>query len=70
MLIHSELVGKSRKLYWCAACSRSIAKGASYVRCYGMAEPGDKPYALHYHIACIDTSDITKRVRKNREKKP
>jgi hypothetical protein len=69
MLIHSEIVGKARKLYRCDGCNRRIELGTSYARVYGMAEKGDKPYALHYHIACIDTCDMTKRVR-NREKKP
>jgi hypothetical protein len=68
MLIHSEIVGKSRKLYRCDGCGRRIELGMSYARCYGMAEKGDKPYALHYHIACIDTADTRKRVRKSKEK--
>jgi hypothetical protein len=43
MVIHAEIVERSRKLYRCDGCLQHIEMGTSYVRCYGAAEPGDTP---------------------------
>lgn len=64
MLIHAEIVGKSKKLYHCEWCHRIIEIGSSYARFYGMAHSGDKPYATRSHLDCVDTSRMTKRERK------
>jgi hypothetical protein len=36
----------------CRARIRTIPAGSRYVRLYGYAEAGDKPYTLRMHLEC------------------
>lgn len=45
-------VRKARKWRSCAECMKGIQVGEKYVRLYGYAEPGDRPFAIHLHIEC------------------
>lgn len=50
--LNKRHVGKSRKVYVCDECNRTIQVGSSYWRLYGMAEVGEKPFTLRFCEKC------------------
>lgn len=42
----------------CAECEKLL--GQSAIRLYGRAEPGDRPYVIYLHEACIHVDYATR----------
>jgi hypothetical protein len=52
MILSARFVRRPRKHYVCDWCERDIVGALIYL--YGMAEIGMKPYALRYHVRCVE----------------
>lgn len=51
----SATTRKARRFHACANCGKSITRHTRYVRAYGYAMEGDRPYAIALHVECADT---------------
>ena len=51
----SAEIRRARDFKTCAACGKTIAPRTEYVRAYGYAERGDRPYAIAEHVECAAT---------------
>lgn len=51
MILSARYVRRPRRRYVCDWCEHSIVGSLIYL--YGMAEIGMKPYALRYHVRCV-----------------
>lgn len=58
MTIH-ENKHRARRDYRCVSCHQFILKGAEYFRLYGMADAGDKPYAIRLCVECKEKQEAT-----------
>lgn len=64
MSVIAATVRKSRRWRKCEDCYKGIQQGERYVRAYGYAHPGDKPYAIDMHLNCCST-DTRERIRES-----
>lgn len=56
---------RASREYRCEMCREKIGKGISYCRMFGMADRGDKPFAIRVCASCVDagkTDEIPREV--------
>lgn len=58
----SAIVRRARDFKTCSNCMKTIAPRSQYVRAYGYAMEGDRPYAICLHVECADT-ETRERIR-------
>lgn len=55
--LQARYVGSPRKRFRCDWCERMIA--GSHLYLYGSAEVYEEPYAVRFHLHCIDSPNHT-----------
>ena len=53
MCIIKASVHRASKPYWCEHCMNEISRREVYMRLFGMAHGGDKPYEVFEHLKCL-----------------
>lgn len=51
---------RAKRAHVCANCGRTITRHTKYVRAYGNAHRGERPYAVAIHRECAGTDALEK----------
>lgn len=64
MIISAVIIKHPRKQRNCDNCHRPIV--GEVLRLYGMADVGDKPYAVYLHPACDQSKEVARKLARGR----